>query len=98
MPIGYQNQSTVWFFGSTNITFNGFGQGTFDGNGQVWYDLVNGVSKYPHRPHALTIWKTKDSVFQGIRFIQSQMWYVENLALVRQFLTRIAKDDDNDTQ
>ncbi len=74
MPIGYQNQSTAWFLGGTNIKFDGFGKGTLDGNGQVWYDLVNGQSNYPHRPHQITIWKTRDSVFQGLRFVQSQMW------------------------
>lgn len=47
MPIGYQNQSTVWYLGGDNISFNGHGTGTLDGNGQVWYDYVNGISNYP---------------------------------------------------
>ena len=47
MPIGYQNQSTVWYLGGDNIIFDGHGTGTFDGNGQVWYDFVNGISNYP---------------------------------------------------
>jgi hypothetical protein len=47
MPIFYQNQSTVWYLGGENITFNGFGTGTFDGNGQTWYDFVKGKSNYP---------------------------------------------------
>ena len=47
MPIGYQNQSTVWYLGGDNITFEGFGTGTFDGNGQAWYDFVKGTSNYP---------------------------------------------------
>jgi hypothetical protein len=89
MPIGYQNQSTVWYLGGDNVTFDGHGSGTFHGNGQVWYDFVNGVSNYPsafkssatglakklvERPMALTIWNTRNSGFQGLRFIQSQMW------------------------
>lgn len=37
---------------------------------------MKGVSNYPGRPHALTIWETRDSVFEGLRFVQSQMWYV----------------------
>lgn len=41
-------------------------------------NLVNSASNYPHRPHALTGWKTRHSIFQGIRFVQSQMWYAEN--------------------
>lgn len=29
----YANLSTSWFFGGTNVTFQGFGQGRFFGNG-----------------------------------------------------------------
>lgn len=29
----YANLSTAWFFGGTNVTFQGFGKGRFDGNG-----------------------------------------------------------------
>jgi galacturan 1,4-alpha-galacturonidase len=71
---GYQNQSSAWWLGGSNIRFNGHGSGTLDGNGQVWYDFVKGASNYPHRPHALTIWNTRDSVFTGLKFVQSQMW------------------------
>ncbi|OCL01446.1 glycoside hydrolase family 28 protein [Glonium stellatum] len=74
MDVGYQNQSSAWFLGGNRITVNGFGYGTLDGNGQVWYDLVKGQSNYPHRPMGLTIWNAKDSTFQGLRFVQSQMW------------------------
>jgi galacturan 1,4-alpha-galacturonidase len=74
--MGYQNHSTAWIFGGDNVTFQGHGYGTLDGNGQVWYDFNNGRSNYPRRPHAITIWETKDSFFEGIRFVQSQMWYV----------------------
>ncbi|ETS81570.1 hypothetical protein PFICI_06572 [Pestalotiopsis fici W106-1] len=74
MPIGYQNQSTVWFLGGQNINVNGYGSGTFDGNGQVWYDLVKGESNYPKRPMGLTIWGASDSSFKRLNFVQSQMW------------------------
>ncbi|TVY78246.1 Alpha-L-rhamnosidase rgxB [Lachnellula suecica] len=74
LPVGYQNQSSAWFLGGDNIVFRGHGYGTFDGNGQTWYDFVSGVSNYPGRPHALTISNTKDSLFDGLRFVQSQMW------------------------
>jgi len=42
--------------------------------GQVWYDLDKGISNYPNRPMALSIYGAKDSVFEGLRFVQSQMW------------------------
>jgi galacturan 1,4-alpha-galacturonidase len=74
MLIGYQNQSTVWFLGGKNIGFDGFGIGTFDGNGQAWYEFVNGRSNYPRRPMGLTIWESQDSTFRRLRFVKSQMW------------------------
>ncbi|KAI8245445.1 hypothetical protein K4K57_000143 [Colletotrichum sp. SAR 10_99] len=47
LPIGYQNQTTAWALGGKHLDVNGFGYGTFDGNGQTWYDLVKGESNYP---------------------------------------------------
>lgn len=74
MGVGYQNQSTVWFLGGNLIQFNGFGNGTLNGNGPTWYAAVGGTSNYPRRPMAITIWETTNSVFSGLRFINSQMW------------------------
>ncbi|CEJ54908.1 hypothetical protein PMG11_01195 [Penicillium brasilianum] len=74
LPVGYQNQSTAWVFGGKNIRFDGHGYGTFDGNGQTWYNACGSVSNYPGRPHALTVTGTSNSEFTGIRFVQSQMW------------------------
>lgn len=59
------------------MTFRGYDYGTLNGNGQAWYDYVDGVNNYPGRPHALTIWESKDSLFEGLRFVQSQMWTME---------------------
>ncbi|RDW91086.1 hypothetical protein BP5796_02251 [Coleophoma crateriformis] len=70
----YQNQSSVWWFGGDNVQFRGHGYGTIDGNGQAWYDFVKGVSNYPNRPESFTIYETTNSVFSGLRFVQSQMW------------------------
>ncbi|KAB5593448.1 hypothetical protein CTheo_3082 [Ceratobasidium theobromae] len=74
LSIGYQNQSSAWFLGGTNLQVRGFGYGTIDGNGQIWYDYTKGVSNLAGKPHSLTIWKAKNSVFEGLRFVQSQMW------------------------
>ncbi|EQB49243.1 hypothetical protein CGLO_11445 [Colletotrichum gloeosporioides Cg-14] len=76
LPIGYQNQTTAWVLGGKHLDVNGFGYGTFDGNGQTWYDLVKGESNYPNRPHALLLDGAEDSVFEGLRFVQAQMWTV----------------------
>jgi hypothetical protein len=40
----------------------------------VRYDFTNGVSNLPGRPISLVIGNTTDSVFRGIRFVQSQFW------------------------
>ncbi|KAF2164183.1 glycoside hydrolase family 28 protein [Zasmidium cellare ATCC 36951] len=74
LPVGYQNQSSAWLFGGDGIRWDGFGVGTLDGNGQVWYDFINGTNNYPGRPHQITITGTKDSIFDSTRFVQSQMW------------------------
>lgn len=74
LPVGYQNQSSAWLFGGQGVRWNGFGYGTLDGNGQVWYDFVNGTNNYPGRPHQITFTGTTDSVIEQLRFVQSQMW------------------------
>ncbi|KAF4588171.1 hypothetical protein EYR38_010138 [Pleurotus pulmonarius] len=74
LPLDYLNMTTAWAFGGDNIVFNGHGRGTFDGNGQLWYDFTNGVSNLPGRPISLMITDTTRSVFSGIRFVQSQFW------------------------
>lgn len=74
LPVGYQNQTSVWLFGGESVTWDGHGYGTLDGNGQVWYDFINGTNNYPGRPHQITYTGIKDGLFKGIRFVQSQMW------------------------
>ncbi|SMQ50721.1 unnamed protein product [Zymoseptoria tritici ST99CH_3D7] len=74
MPIGFQNQTSAWHLGGEDIHFYGHGHGTLDGNGQVWYDFAKGVSNIHGRPHQITITNTKNSVIEGLRFVQSQMW------------------------
>ncbi|EJD03462.1 pectin lyase-like protein [Fomitiporia mediterranea MF3/22] len=86
LPLGYQNQTTAWRLGGTDILWVGHNIGTFDGNGQLWYDLAAGASNLAGRPISLVITNTSDSVFDGMRFVQSQFWsmaitYSENLLL-----------------
>ncbi|KAL1647942.1 hypothetical protein SLS58_002266 [Diplodia intermedia] len=100
LPMGYQNHTTAWIFGGSQVRFQGFGYGTFDGNGQVWYDFAGGVSNYPHRPHQLTIWETYDSAFEGLRFVQSQMWTMtvknsENVLLQDIYVNNTSENDSS---
>lgn len=74
IPIGFQNQSSAFFFGGDEVWWHGNGYGTFNGNGQIWYDFAGHESNYPGRPHAITWWGLNNSVVEGMRFEQSQMW------------------------
>lgn len=74
LPVGFQNQSSAWIFGGDDVHFYGHGFGTLDGNGQVWYDYNAGRSNLHGRPHAITISQSTNSVVEGLRFVQSQMW------------------------
>lgn len=74
MPVGFQNQSTVWYFGGDWVTLDGHGIGVLDGNGQVWYDWAENRSNLPHRPMNINWRKLTNSVIRNMRFVQSQMW------------------------
>jgi len=74
LPLNYQNQTTAWALGGDQVVFDGHGVGTFDGNGQLWYDLTDGVSNFPGRPISLMIVNSTNSHYTGIRFVQSQFW------------------------
>lgn len=72
--MGYQNQSTAFKLGGDRILFDGHGQGTFDGNGGVWYHYASGVSNMKGRPHALTLDGLTNSKVTGLNMLRSQMW------------------------
>ncbi|OJI99083.1 hypothetical protein ASPVEDRAFT_187031 [Aspergillus versicolor CBS 583.65] len=77
LPVGYQNQSTAWILGGDNVRVNGHGIGTFDGNGDYWYEWIQeqeNTSNYPGRPVALTLSGLTNSVVKGVNFLRSQMW------------------------
>lgn len=75
LPMGYQSQSTAFILGGDRIhMYSSTGAGTFDGNGQVWYDAYGTISNYPRRPHQITFSGLTNSVVEGIKFVQSQMW------------------------
>ncbi|KAA1470776.1 pectin lyase-like protein [Dentipellis sp. KUC8613] len=86
VPLGYQNQTVAWIVSGSGIKWNGHGYGTFNGNGQPWYELSHGVSDVHGRPINLVLRNTTDSVFEGLRFVQSQFWtmaiqYSRNIVL-----------------
>ncbi|KAF9887415.1 hypothetical protein FE257_010270 [Aspergillus nanangensis] len=77
LDVGYQNQSTALILGGNNVRIDGHGVGTFDGNGDYWYEWIReqpNTSNYPGRPHAVTFNGLTNSVVQGVNFLRSQMW------------------------
>ncbi|KAF3761416.1 family 28 glycoside hydrolase [Cryphonectria parasitica EP155] len=77
LPVGYQNQSTAFILSGNNVTINGGGVGTLNGNGQSWYTFIgeqSDTSNYPGRPHAITLSGLNNSQITGVNFLQSQMW------------------------
>ncbi|PSN61898.1 polygalacturonase [Corynespora cassiicola Philippines] len=87
-PAAFQNQTTAFILGGKRLYVEGFGHGTFDGNGQVWYDFVKGQSNYPRRPHAIVI-TAQDSYIHGLRWVQPQMWTVTIVSSKRVLLEDI---------
>ncbi|KAF1994512.1 glycoside hydrolase family 28 protein [Amniculicola lignicola CBS 123094] len=77
LPVGYQNQSSAFVLGGNNVRIQGHGTGTFDGNGDYWYEWIRkqpNTSNYPGRPHALTLGNLTNSAVHGLNFLRSQMW------------------------
>ncbi|KAH6629055.1 extracellular exo-polygalacturonase-like protein [Boeremia exigua] len=77
LPVGYQNQSTAFILGGNNVRIDGHGVGTFNGNGDYWYQWIRqqpNTSNYPGRPHQITFNGLTNSVVKGLRFLRSQMW------------------------
>ncbi|KAK1594601.1 family 28 glycosyl hydrolase [Colletotrichum navitas] len=100
MPVGFQNQSTVWHFGGDGVVWEGHGVGTLDGNGQVWYDLNKGGSNMPHRPMNINFRGFSNSVVRGLRFVQSQMWtmnimYSKNLVFEDIYVNSTSSTENN---
>ncbi|KAF6234758.1 hypothetical protein HO173_006978 [Letharia columbiana] len=71
----FQNLSTAWLFGGTNVTFKGYGQGRFNGQGQVWYDENRNNSNQPGRPIAITFYNSTNLFVDGLTWSQPQFWH-----------------------
>lgn len=67
MNVGYQNQPTALIIGGNNVRINGYEKGTFDGNGDYWYQWISeqpNKSNYPGRPHGVTFANLTNSVIR----------------------------------
>ncbi|KAG7095644.1 hypothetical protein E1B28_006367 [Marasmius oreades] len=68
----FQNQSTFWLLGGTNLVLNG--GGTIDGAGQAWYDALARNSTL-QRPITMTIFQGQNVVVENIKMINGPNWF-----------------------
>lgn len=73
-PILYQNLSTGWLFGGKNVKLHGYGYGTLDGQGQIWYDWNRNRTNALGRPMTMTVFESDNVVIRGLRIVQAQFW------------------------
>ncbi|GJJ09196.1 hypothetical protein Clacol_003418 [Clathrus columnatus] len=82
IPLIYQNATTFWLLGGTNLHLSG--GGTIDGNGQIWWDAfasngnagVAGASSLTFaRPVPLTIGDTHGALIEDLNIINSPSWH-----------------------
>lgn len=71
LDVVFQNQSSAWVIGGHNLTLRG---GTYDGNGQAWYNENKNRSNRPGRPISMTIFNATDVVIDGLTVHQPQFW------------------------
>ncbi|GJJ10571.1 hypothetical protein Clacol_004798 [Clathrus columnatus] len=81
IPLIYQNATTFWLLGGTNLHL--FGGGTIDGNGQIWWDtfasngeagVAGGSSTVFARPVPLTIGNTHGALIEDLNIVYSPFW------------------------
>ena len=92
----FQNQSTAWLFGGTNVTFNGSG-GFINGNGQTWYTENKDNSNQPGRPITITFYNSTNLLVDHLTIIQPQFWatfvtYSKNVTISNVYVNATSND------
>ncbi|KAL6853240.1 glycoside hydrolase family 28 protein [Trichoderma novae-zelandiae] len=70
----FQNISIAMEFSGENIVIDGHGSGTINGQGQVWYDLAQGVGGLYGRPIPFCLRNVKNAIAKNFRILQSGKW------------------------
>ncbi|KAJ5808665.1 polygalacturonase [Penicillium riverlandense] len=70
----FQNISIAMEFSGEDITIDGHGTGTIDGQGQVWYDLAQGIGGLFGRPIPFCLRNVKNAVAKNFKILQSGKW------------------------
>ncbi|TDL18020.1 glycoside hydrolase family 28 protein [Rickenella mellea] len=68
----FQNETTFWIFGGTNLLVNG--GGAIDGSGQVWYDAF-ATNASLVRPILLTLFQAENVLVEDIHMMNSPQWF-----------------------
>ncbi|OKL59010.1 hypothetical protein UA08_05677 [Talaromyces atroroseus] len=94
----YQNQTTAWLFGGTNVTLRGEEGGWINGNGQTWYTENRNASNQPGRPITLTFYNSTNLWVDGLTIIQPQFWATfvwqsTNVSITNLFVNATSDDE-----
>ena len=92
----FQNQSTAWLFGGTNVTLRGEG-GWINGNGQAWYTQNKGIANQPGRPISITFFNSTNLLVDRLTILQPQFWAThvwqsKNVSLANFFMNATSTD------
>ncbi|UKZ82927.1 hypothetical protein TrVFT333_010727 [Trichoderma virens FT-333] len=84
-------------FSGEDITIDGYGSGTIDGQGQVWHDLALGVGGLYGRPIPFCLRNVKNAVAKNFEILQSGKWnflMVESQNILVDNITLSSTSDD----
>ncbi|KAM0452005.1 hypothetical protein ACHAPV_009728 [Trichoderma viride] len=85
-------------FSGEDITIDGHGSGTINGQGQVWYDLALGVGGLYGRPIPFCLRNVKNAVARNFKILQSGKWNFvmlesQNILVDNIYLSSTSDDD-----
>jgi galacturan 1,4-alpha-galacturonidase len=94
-PILFESLSTGWLLGGKDVKVHGYGYGTIDGQGQVWYDWNKNKTNKPGRPMALTVYNSDNLIIRGLRIVQAQFWSMlisqsQNIVVTDMFINNVS--------
>ncbi|KAM0257251.1 hypothetical protein ACHAQJ_004489 [Trichoderma viride] len=94
----FQNISIAMEFSGEDITIDGHGSGTINGQGQVWYDLALGIGGLYGRPIPFCLRNVKNAVAKNFKILQSGKWNFvmlesQNILVDNIYLSSTSDDD-----
>ncbi|KAF9250788.1 CAZyme family GH28 [Penicillium roqueforti] len=74
-PVAFQNHAAGFIITGHNITIDGYGTGSIDGNGNTWYTAEKGDTQ-PGRPMPFVFWNVSDVSVENFYVKDPQLWAV----------------------